>query len=461
MSARPSPPSTAEAPAGRRLLGGWVAKTPQVACELRAVHDEAQIAALLADPPGRGVLARGAGHSWGDAAQRAGGLLLETRALNSILEFDRAAGTIRVEAGLNMGELLAAVVPEGWLPPVLPTTRFVTVGGAIAADIHGRNQHRDGSFADHLASFRLLTPAGPEQVDPSSSPELFRATLGGMGLTGVVLDATLRLIPIETAEVRVWVQRAADLDAVMAALEQGEGSSRYSVAWIDCLAPGGALGRGVIARGEHATREEAAAAGHSDGLEFSLQRHLRLPRRLPPLLRGGRVRAMNELAYRRAARAARPTLRSLSAFFHVHDHIDSWMPLSGRPGFVAYQFLAPPDRAELVRAAIERLVAAGAPPFFAVLKRFGPGQRGALSFPGPGWMADLSVPASPGVSAVLNELDERIAEGGGRVYLAKDARLGPQAFAAMYPGLGELREARKRYDPGAVLRSDLSARLGI
>jgi decaprenylphospho-beta-D-ribofuranose 2-oxidase len=404
------------------------------------------------------VLARGAGHSWGDAAQRAGGLMLDQRPRNRILGFDTEAGEIEVEAGISMDELLGATVPRGWLPPVLPTTRFVTVGGAIAADIHGRNQHLDGSFADLLAGFRLLSPAGEQTVGPED--ELFRTTVGGMGLTGVVLAATLKLMPIETAQVRVWGKRAPDLDAVMAELSSEE-SSRYSVAWVDCLAPGGSFGRGVIARGEHATRAEVEAAGRRDGLELELARHLRLPRRLPPLLRGSRVKAMNELVYRRSARAAKPTLRTLSEFFHVHDQIDSWLPLSGRPGFVAYQFVVPPGEPGLIQNVAERLIGAGAPPFFAVVKRFGPGGRGTLSFPGPGWMADLSVPAAPGVSAALNATDELIAAAGGRVYLAKDARLGPEAFAAMYPGLAELREARKRYDPGSVLRSDLSARLHI
>ncbi len=441
------------------LLHGWAARSPVALSHVFDPQTEADVETLLGLPFPRGTIPRGAGHSLGDAAQRAGGRVIRTSALNGLVAFDDERGTVTVQAGMSLGELMRLVVPRGWLPAALPTTRFVTVGGAIAFDVHGRNQHSDGSFADHVNSIRLLGPRAASTLGPADSPDVFWATAGGMGLTGVVLEATLRLTRIESTQMLVQTQRITDLDDAMVKLTAADGRSRYSAAWIDCLASGRSRGRGVLVSADHATRDQAHNLRGGDSLDFSLGPRVRLPKRLPSLLRGPGARALNEAIYRRAPVRAQQNLQPLGRYFHLHDRVENWFGLTGRRGFVEYQFVVPLERDDLVREAIERLSASSVGPFFAVLKRFGRASSGALSFPMPGWMLALDIPLRPGLAQELNALDGAVAEAGGRIYLAKDARLRPDVVAAMYSGLPRWRSARERIDPDGVLCSDLSERL--
>ncbi len=444
------------------LLTGWGRTAPSRASVIRPA-DGADVERVLRERGARGVLARGLGRAYGDAAQNAGGEILDMTALRAVHDVDVNDGRVTVDAGLSLDELIAAMLPFGWFPRVVPGTSHVTVGGAIASDIHGKNHHLEGSFCEHVESFELLTPAGEHlTVTRDGEPAVFAATAGGMGLTGVILRATLRLLRVQTSWIREDVERARDLDDVMGRMESGDAGYRYSVAWIDCLARGSRLGRSVLLRADHATLDDLPAKRRERPLVPPSYGRLVAPPWAPNgLLRRSTVAAFNEVYFRHAPRLARGRLVGLGPYFFPLDVIRGWNRMYGSRGFLQYQFAVPFGAEDALRAGIERLAASGAASFLAVLKRFGPG-RGLLSFPVEGWTLALDLPASaPGLGPLLDELDVLIAQAGGRVYLSKDSRLRPDVLGAMYPKLGEWASIRERLDPDATMRSDLGRRLGL
>jgi len=444
--------------AERRLLSGW-GRTAATAADVVQPGDPDAVLSAMRAANGRGLVARGLGRAYGDAAQNAGGRVVETSALARILELDMERGVARVEAGVSLDRLIDAMLPSGWFLPVTPGTAYVTVGGAIASDVHGKNHHRDGSFCEHVERIVLLTPAG-ERLELGPVDDLFWATAGGMGLTGVVVEASVRMTPVETAWVREDVERAENVDDCMARMEAHDDDYRYSVAWIDCLARGGRLGRSVLLRGDHARADEIA-----DGAPpLERKRGVRLP--APPwmpngLLRRETIAAFNEAYYRRAPREERGRIVALDPFFYPLDGVRDWNRMYGSRGFLQYQFAVPFGREDAVREALERLSGRRVASFLAVLKRFGE-QRGLISFPMPGWTLALDIPAgSPGLAELLDGLDELVAGAGGRVYLAKDSRMRPDLLEAMYPQLPRWRELQRSVDPSGVMRSDLARRVGL
>ncbi|WP_369146065.1 FAD-binding protein [Streptomyces sp. R44] len=444
-------------------ITGWGRTAPTLA-RVQRPRGHAEVAEALRACGRRGAVARGLGRAYGDAAQNAGGTVLDMTGLDRILAVDTTAGLVVCEAGVSLHRLMAALLPLGWFVPVTPGTRYVTVGGAIGADIHGKNHHVSGSFGRHVTALELLTADGEIRTVLPGTP-LFDATTGGMGLTGVILSATLRLLPVETSLMRVDTERVPDLDELMARLTATDHAYRYSVAWIDLLARGAATGRAVLTRGDHAPYDALPRRHRArrDPLAF---RPGRLPAP-PPYVPGGllgrtTVGLFNELWYRRAPRAATGSLQSLPAFFHPLDGVPHWNRIYGPGGFVQYQFVVPYGQEDTLRRIVRRIADRGCPSFLAVLKRFGAGDPGWLSFPLPGWTLALDLPTGlPGLGRFLDALDEEVVGAGGRVYLAKDSRVRPETLAAMYPRLDEFRALRAALDPRSVLTSDLARRLRL
>lgn len=405
---------------------------------------------------------RGLGRCYGDSALS--GRVLSTLGRDCVLEFDREQGLLTCEAGVSFAEILALIVPAGWFLPVTPGTKFVTLGGAIASDVHGKNHHRDGSFSRHVRSLTLLGGDGRvHECSPEREPEIFWATAGGMGLTGVILQATVRLRRIETAYVVEESTKARNLEHLIALF--GESMERtYSVAWIDCLARGASLGRGVLLNGEH--------AGLAD-LRSTRQRAepLALPAKLgvavpltPPIscINLASVTAFNALFYARVRRGTHRHLTDYDTYFYPLDRVAHWNRAYGPRGFAQYQCVVPPKEGP---AALERILQRVSeerlPSFLSVLKYFGPGDPGLLSFPMEGYTLTLDLPMSERLLRVFDQLDEIVAAAGGRLYLTKDCRMSAATFRAGYPRLSEFEGVKRRLDPGNLLQSAQSRRLGI
>jgi decaprenylphospho-beta-D-ribofuranose 2-oxidase len=445
----------------RRLLHGWGATAPTAADVVRP-PSAPRLTHALDDAPMRGAIARGLGRSYGDAAQNAGGRVVDTTGVCDF-ELDAATGTVRASAGATLDDLLRELVPLGWFVPVSPGTRYVTVGGAVASDIHGKNHHRTGSWCHHVERLTLAMPDGSTTVvSPDDDPDLFWATAGGMGLTGVIVEATFRCLPIETSRLLVDTDRTRDLDEVMALMDEGDADYDFSVAWVDITTGGAALGRSVLTRGRF------AAAAEVPGDEVARRAYdptvlVTAPPVAPSgLLNRATIRAFNELWYRKAPRQRRDELQTIPTFWHPLDMVDGWNRAYGRRGFVQWQCAVPFGAEHVVHHAVERFSSGGYPSFVTVLKRFGPGNPGPLSFPIEGWTLAVDIPVGrAGLARTLDRLDDQVAAAGGRIYLAKDSRLRRELLPAMYPRLDEWRAVRSRVDPEHRLQSDLARRLDL
>ncbi len=446
----------APAPSGTRArIHGWGGGPGAPVTLLRPEStDELQQAVQALASLGAHAIVRGMGRSYGDAAQLAGGFVIDTGGCR-VIELDADRGIVTAQAGATIGELLDQLVPAGWMVPVVPGTQHVSVGGAIASDIHGKNHGTVGTFGTHVTEIGLLTGDG-ELLELGPDSPLFQATIGGMGLTGAILWARIALMPVSSSVVAVDSDRAEDLDEVLSLLSEPGGS--YRVAWVDMLGP--RAGRGIVTRADHV---ESDAVPSRIRAAPTVRARAAVPERWPGgLLRPATVGAFNELRYRAAPRRQRGSLESLGSHLFPLDALDSWSNLYGRDGFHQYQLAVAGDRVDALRAVIEHLRRARIPCFLAVLKDFGPANAAPLSFPFAGWTLTLDLPrAAPGLEPALARCDELLAEASGRVYLTKDARLRPEVVRAMYPRLDEWRAVRDTADQTGLWQSDLGLRTGL
>jgi decaprenylphospho-beta-D-ribofuranose 2-oxidase len=444
---------------GERLLTGWGRTAPSLATVVQ-VDDVDHVQSAIATAGSRGVLARGLGRSYGDAAQSGGATILDLAGMSGI-SLDTAAGSVTAGGGVSLDALMRTLVPAGYFVPVTPGTRMVSVGGAIAADVHGKNHHVEGTFGSHVSRMTVVDGMGEVRVlTPEQTPDEFWATVGGMGLTGVIVDATFDLIPITSSLISVDTDRTRDLDDLMDRMIAGDEAYRYSVAWVDSAHPSG---RGVLTRGDHAPADWLPAKRRSDPLAYDAKAMITVPAVFPNgLVNPMTMRLFNEAWFRKAPRSKQGELQTIPAFFHPLDIAHDWNRGYGPAGFLQYQFAVPDAAGRLVAETLHRLRSIGAFSPVTVLKRFGAANPAPLSFPQPGWTLAIDVPAGvDGLAAVLDDLDEQVLAAGGRLYLAKDSRMSPAMMAATYPRLSQWQRVRDSMDPHGVFTSDLARRLSL
>lgn len=447
-------------------LSGW-GRTAWTVADVISTTEESLMRSTLSTVGERGAIARGLGRSYGAAAQNAGGTVLEITSEHDPLGIDAVldpiSGILDVASSVSLDSILRMCVPRGWFVPVTPGTRFVTVGGAIASDVHGKNHHFDGSFGQHVLSMTVMLSSGEiVELSPETNPAWFWATVGGMGLTGIVIRASLQMLRIESSQVRVETERLANFDAVCEAMS-GDGEDdeyRYSVCWVDLLATGSSMGRGVLTRGDHASASEA---DNDDPLQYDPRLRVSAPGWVPNgLLNKLSIKAFNEAWYRKAPSKRHVGMESIPAFFHPLDGVNKWNRLYGPQGFIQYQFIVPLDRTDVLRKVIETFSSAGVASFLAVLKRMGPQNPAPLSFPTEGWTLTLDMAAGiKGLAELLASVDSMVLDAGGRHYLAKDSHVAPSAVRRGYPRFEEWMSTRDAMDPAGVWRSDLARRLGL
>jgi decaprenylphospho-beta-D-ribofuranose 2-oxidase len=408
---------------------------------------------LAADHP-KALSIYGAGRSYGDSALNSHGHSCLTERLDRILSFDDSSGVVEVEPAVTFRRLMDVFLPLGWLFPVTPGTSFATIGGAVAHDVHGKNHEKTGSFGQHVTEIEIIAADGTRhRVSPANRPEWFRATCGGCGLTGVISRIAFRLRRVPSAHVTVAERRLENLDAFLDAFEQTKDAS-YSVGWIDGLATGRGLGRGILE-----TAEPAPDAGFASTPANAPS----VPIGFPSFaLNRLSVTAFNELYFRRIPKQGRHRVESYGRFLYPLDGIHHWNRIYGKAGFHQFQCAVPyVEGPTALRRLLQATAASGAASFLSVIKRLGPGRTGYLSFPMPGYTLAIDFPNRPGTEELYRALVAITLDHGGRIYLAKDALLSAEAFARMYPELPEFRRVLAEIDPGACFGSDLARRLDI
>jgi decaprenylphospho-beta-D-ribofuranose 2-oxidase len=446
-----------------KRLTGWGRTAASVATVLWT-QDPDEIAKAVANGGDRGVIARGLGRSYGDSAQNGGGLVIDMTALNRIHSIDADTALVDADAGVNLDQLMRAALPFGLWVPVLPGTRQVTIGGAIANDIHGKNHHSAGSFGNHVRSIDLLTADGQIRTITPDGPdaELFWATVGGNGLTGIMLRAVIEMTPTETAYFIADGDVTGGLDETIAFHSDGsEANYTYSSAWFDAISAPPRLGRAVISRGSLATVDQLPKKLRKNPLKFDAPQYFTAPDIFPPGLGNKLIFGSATEVWYRLGKTYRGKAQNLTQFYHPLDMVGEWNRMYGSAGFGQYQFVVPTNAVEEFKAILRDIQKSGHYSFLNVFKLFGPGNQAPLSFPIPGWNVCVDFQVKPGLNALLNELDQRVLEFGGRLYTGKDSRTTAETFHAMYPRIDEWIAVRRKVDPAGVFASDMARRLEL
>ena len=432
-----------------RELAGW-GRFPRARCDAARPERFAEaVAGFSASSAANGICLYGAGRSYGDCALNGGGTTLITSRLDRILAFDAATGIVQVEPGVDYRRLLEIFLPRGWLAPVTPGTGFATIGGAVALDVHGKNHERDGSLGQQVTELDLVSPDGSARTITPLDSDLFRATIGGVGLTGFITRIALRLARVPGGQVRVRTQRCADLDAFIAALQDAAGAA-YTVGWIDGAARGSALGRGILETAEPIAGDFTQPP----------ERARRVPVEFPAMaLNRYSIAAFNEAYFRRVPAAGRTRDTPWRSFLYPLDALHDWNRIYGKRGFVQFQCVVPFEAGpRAVRELLEVISASHKASFLAVLKRMGAGRAGFLSFPMPGLTLALDFPRRPGIEELYARLCAITLNAGGRVYLAKDALLDAASFRLMYPEFSQFAEVRRSVDPDCRISHDMQSK---
>ncbi|MBS0207489.1 MAG: FAD-binding oxidoreductase [Planctomycetes bacterium] len=445
-----------------QVLGGW-GRSPVETCRVVSPASGEALSTAIRSGACASYVPRGLGRAYGDSALNRDAGVLDLLALPRMFEFDESQGLLHCDGAISFDTIIGGLLPRGWFLPVTPGTRFVTVGGALAADVHGKNHHRVGSIAHFVAGLQLQIASG-EVLDcsPERHAELFWATLGGMGLTGVIVSASLRMQRVPSAFCQVRYERTADLDQTLTLFDATNNDYAYSVAWVDCLARGGKLGRSVVMLANDAAIGDLPGRFRHEPHAWSPRREFDLPWNLPALaLNRWTVRAFNALYYLR--HRPRHIVAPYASFFYPLDRVRHWNRAYGRRGFVQYQALFPPETSRQgLSELLGKLAHTGRAPFLAVLKRSGPASPGPLSYMYPGHTLALDL-ADTGndLRQLTRELDRILLRHGGRLYLAKDALTDAATFRAMYPRLAEFQAIKRQVDPHQRFSSSQARRVGI
>ncbi|WP_421780377.1 FAD-binding protein [Kiloniella litopenaei] len=433
------------------LISGW-GQYPRVEADVLSPSTGNGVQRSLRDDEVKPCIARGFGRSYGDSSLSS--TIVSTRYLNHFHSFDDATGVLSCDAGVSLDEILGVFVPKGWFPIVTPGTRFVTVGGAIASDVHGKNHHNVGTFCGHVLSFRILIANGDIlNCSPSENRDLFLASCGGMGLTGFILDATFKLQKIESSFIEETTYKADNLEECLALFDE-HNAATYSVAWIDCLKRGKELGRSLLMLGKH-----SSAGGYVDLKKTTPS----IPFNMPSFcLNRFSVGAFNSLYYGRVRERKQTQQVHYGPYFYPLDGLKNWTRLYGAKGFVQYQFVIPKEAGlEGVTRVLDKIAQSGDGSFLSVLKVFGKGNDNFLSFPFEGYTLALDFKVSKQTFELLDQLDAIVHDYGGRIYLTKDARMRDQVFKRGYPEWEEFQGVREKYGAIGTFASLQSKRLGL